>query len=139
MASKKSPSNNVDVYKRATIWTSFAAWISVTFKVLYCFHIMSISEADNMLWLAYADFIRELLQVDIVGPKDVIWPYPVTQRGTAAGKAIPHPVTNFLVYNLADNLRPAKSPDSKTAGSYTEELRQYVLFKAHFFDKHSSL
>lgn len=101
---------------------------------------MSMSKADNLLWLAYADLIRRQLQVTNIGPNDVIFPYPVTQRGTAAGRAIPGSVTNFLVFNLADNLRPAESPDSKTAGSYSQELRQYVLFVVlpQFFDKHLS-
>ena len=91
---------------------------------------MAMSNADNMLWLAYADLIRRQLQVTDIGPNDVIFPYPVTQRGTAAGSAIPDPVTNFLVFNSADNLRPADSPDSRTAGSYAGELRQYVRLRS---------
>lgn len=97
--------------------------------------------ADNKLWLAYADLIRRQLQVTDLGPKDVILPYPVTKRGPAAGNAIPSPVTNFLVFNLADNLRPADSLDSKTAGSYSRALLQYVqiICLYQFFDKHSSM
>lgn len=86
------------------------------------------SKADALLWLAYAEFIKKQLQVSQVGPNDVICPYPVTQRGTAAGRAIPQAVTNFLVYSLADTLRPAESPGNGTAGSYIKQLRQYVRF-----------